>query len=211
MNDAEFVQGLREQEPAALRHLTECYLPSVWRFVYVRVDRDSHLAEDIVSESVLALIRAVASDSDIRSPLAWLRSVANHKVQDHFRAVARVQHLIEDARESGANVDDRDAVKQHELQERRRLIREVVEELPEKHRLALEWKYVERLSVREIATRLSTTEKATESILFRARREFREKLVCRDRAEEHRSAPPRQEPGKSAVTNRAEAEAARKD
>ena len=38
-------------------------LPSIWRFVYFRVDRDSHLAEDIVGEVVLALVSAAAAQS----------------------------------------------------------------------------------------------------------------------------------------------------
>ena len=96
MNDAEFLQRLREHDPAAVQHLTECYLPSVWRYVHVRVDGNVHLAEDIVSEAVLALVRAVKTDVEIQNPSAWLRSVANHKVQDHYRAAARVQHLIDE-------------------------------------------------------------------------------------------------------------------
>jgi RNA polymerase sigma-70 factor (ECF subfamily) len=51
-----------------------------------------------------------------------------------------------------------------------------MDDLPEQYRLALEWKYIDGLSVRQIAERLALTEKAAESILFRARREFREGL-----------------------------------
>ena len=87
MNDAALVDGLRRHDPAAVKHLTDCFLPSFWRFVYVRVKGDRHLAEDIVSESVLALIRAVSDpELEIGNPVAWLRTVAAHKVADHFRA-----------------------------------------------------------------------------------------------------------------------------
>jgi DNA-directed RNA polymerase specialized sigma24 family protein len=37
----------------------------------------------------------------------------------------------------------------------------------------LEWKYIDGLSVREMADRLGRTEKAVESVLFRARAAFR--------------------------------------
>ena len=40
-------------------------------------------------------------------------------------------------------------------------------------RLALEWKYADSLSVREIAERLGRTEKAIEAVLYRARASFR--------------------------------------
>ena len=52
----------------------------------------------------------------------------------------------------------------------------VLEDLDETKRQCLEWKYIERLSVREMAARLDLTEKAVESILYRARLEFRERF-----------------------------------
>lgn len=166
---------LRRKDGAAVRHLSECLLPSVWRFVYFRVKGDRHLAEDIVSETVLALIKAVAAaDVDVLCPVAWLRSVATHKIQDHFRAVARVQHLIDQA--AAVAGQGQTVPPACEADERRAAVRKVMDDLPESHRLALEWKYVDHLSVQEIAVRMAMTEKAVESILYRARREFREGL-----------------------------------
>jgi RNA polymerase sigma-70 factor (ECF subfamily) len=63
-----------------------------------------------------------------------------------------------------------------ELNEQRLAVRRVMDDLPEQYRLVLEWKYIDDLSVRQIGDRLAMTEKAAESILFRARREFREGL-----------------------------------
>ncbi len=177
LNDSQLVQGLRDQDPSAVRHLTERHLPSVWRFVYVRVNGDRHLAEDIVSETVLALVRAAADETDIRNPLAWLRSVASNKLRDHFRAAARVQHHIDAVVRSGESSDDNDAHLQQELTEKRQEVLRAMDELTDQQRLSLEWKYVDKLSVREIAERLETTEKAAESILFRARRALRERLI----------------------------------
>lgn len=185
MDDSALVDGLRRHDPAVLKHFSDCFLPSVWRFVYVRVKGDRHLAEDIVSESVLALLKAVSDPQlEIGHPVAWLRSVAANKVVDHFRAAARVQHLIDQAKQTRPVSSNDDAVAAQELLERREEIRNVLGLLPEQSRLALEWKYVDKLSVREIADRLSVTEKAAESILFRGRREFRERMLLKGAQEE---------------------------
>lgn len=182
MNDSLLVQGLREQKPAAVQHLTECYLPSVWRFVYARVGRDLHLAEDVVSETVLALIRAAADpEADISNPGGWLRSVASNKVNDHFRAAARVQHLIDQAKQTTEVADFDEPSGNQEQEERRAEIRSVMDGLPEQHRLALEWKYIDKLSVRSIADRMDVSEKAAESILFRARRDFKDRVLRIDK------------------------------
>jgi len=150
------------------------------------VDGDSHLAEDIVSETVLALVRAVSEETiaRIENPGGWLRSVANHKVQDHYRAVARVRHLIDEAKQSSEATEQSDPAQRQETQEKRAEIRRAMDELSDQHRTALEWKYLDKLSVREIAERWDTTEKAVESILFRGRREFRLKLLKTEVADE---------------------------
>lgn len=191
LNESTLLAGLRTQDPAAVQDLSDQYLPSVWRFVYGKVNGDRHLAEDIVSEAVLALIKAAADpEVEIQNPGGWLRTVASNKVADHFRAAARVQHLIDDAKQNSDTFDDNDAGKQHEKQERRTEVRDVMDELSDQQRMALEWKYVEKLSVREIAERLDTSEKAAESILFRARKEFRHRMQLRDIEDEAELAAP---------------------
>lgn len=173
MSDSDLLKRLREKQPEAVRYLTQYYLPSVWRFVYVRANGDKHLAEDIVSETALALIRAAAEEAEIGSPSAWMRSVAYKKLMDHYRAAARVKHLIGQVTTTQEVAEQTDAVTQHIQQERREEVRRSMDALSEQHRMALEWKYIEKLSVRDIAERWDTTEKAVESILFRARCEFR--------------------------------------
>jgi RNA polymerase sigma-70 factor (ECF subfamily) len=159
-------------------------LPSLWRFVYTRVDGDRHVAEDIVAETMLAFIQAVDRESDepsILNPGGWLRAVAANKVQDYLRATVRVRRLVDEARRNADVANDADdPAKRNEREERRVEVRQVMDQLPERYRIALEWKYLDKLSVREIAERWGTKEKAVESILFRARCEFRERLKKKD-------------------------------
>ncbi|WP_442505326.1 RNA polymerase sigma factor [Novipirellula sp. SH528] len=176
LDNAEFIDGLRRQDPVAARHLNECFVPSVWRFVYARVDHDTHLAEDIVAESVLALVTAAASGTAIDHPAAWMRTVAVRRIQDHFRAAARVQHLIEQAQQQTQVIDELDPAAKHDQKLKRQNVREAMDDLPETYRLALEWKYVDQVSVKVIAKRLNATEKSAESVLYRARQALRNQL-----------------------------------
>jgi hypothetical protein len=113
---------------------------------------------------------------DVLCPSAWMRSVAAHKIQDHFRAVARVQHLIDQAASGVMPNKNPQPAAEVEANEQRATVRKVMDGLSEPYRLVLEWKYIDHVSVQEIAGRMATTEKAVESILFRARREFRNAL-----------------------------------
>lgn len=172
------MDGLRARDPVAAQHLNECFVPSIWRYVYFRVDRDSHLTEDIVAETVLALVSAASAEDPItiHNPCSWLRTVALRRIQDHFRAAARVQHLIDRAQQQHAASDQQDPAIQHDQSLDRQQVRDAMETLPEHYRLALEWKYVDALSVAKIAGRLETTEKGAEAVLFRARRALRSEL-----------------------------------
>ena len=55
-----------------------------------------------------------------------------------------------------------------------RRVHTVLDRLPGRYSDALEWKYVDGLSVQEIAERLRVTPKAAESLLSRAREAFRD-------------------------------------
>jgi RNA polymerase sigma factor (sigma-70 family) len=150
LNNAEFVDGLRNHDPEAAKHLRDCFVPTVWRFVYVRVGGDSHLAEDITSEAVLALVAAIGQGIDIQCPSAWLRCVAQRKLPDHFRAAARVQHLMQQAGSSTSGQTDETPATQHDRKLLRKEVRSSIDLLPEPQQLALQWKYIDRISVREI-------------------------------------------------------------
>ena len=54
------------------------------------------------------------------------------------------------------------------------IVQRVLDHLPPRYATVLEWKYVDELSVQEIASRLGLGLKAAESLLTRARRAFRD-------------------------------------
>lgn len=177
MNDSALVDGLRRQDPAAVRFLSETCLPSVWRFAFARTKGDRHLAEDFVSEAVLALLRTVKNpEAEISNPISWLRTVVANKVTDHFRAAARVRHLIQQVQQSAPQPHPDTVVQEHERLDEGAEIQGILDSLPEQTRIILEWKYIDKVTVRDISERLEMTEKAVESILFRGRREFRERV-----------------------------------
>ena len=59
-----------------------------------------------------------------------------------------------------------------------RIVQLVLDRLPGRYGDALEWKYIEGLSVAEIGQRLGIPTKAAESLLARARASFREAFTA---------------------------------
>jgi RNA polymerase sigma-70 factor (ECF subfamily) len=159
---------------AAWQVLYSRCLPAVWRYVYA-LSRDHSTSEEVVSETMLALVRGIHGlDPDTCHLHGWLRRVARNKLSDIGRHAARQRRLIEDAgNDPRRQRRDCDPAGPLETGETRRRVLEVLEQLDDCQRDALECKYLDGLSVREIAERFDQSEKAAESLLYRARREFR--------------------------------------
>jgi len=175
LTDAELVRGAQEKDAEAWRVLTLRYLPTVWRYTYALVG-DVHSAEDIVAETMLALLKGIDGiHAEVPKISAWLRSVVRHKVADHYRQSCRTEERLQqmrrmnEARDTSITSPDKPLL----ISETRNQVLKILAGMPERQRIALEWKYVEDLRVQEIAERLGETEKAVEATLYRARREFR--------------------------------------
>jgi RNA polymerase sigma-70 factor (ECF subfamily) len=141
-------------------------LPQVYGYLRVRVGSDT-IAEDITAETFLAAVQAIERNAVPDLTVAWLIGVARHKLVDHWRRQAREARNLrlvpgEEAEPDG--VDERfERARTHE----------VLEELGPHHRAALTLRYLDGLSVPEVANHLDRTVHATEALLVRARNAFR--------------------------------------
>ncbi len=142
-------------------------MPQVYGYLVSRVG-SSAVAEDLTSETYLAAVAAIGTGQLPDPSTAWLIGVARHKLVDHWRREARderrltaVGNLLETADDPwDVHLDAAHA-------------REVVAQLGPSHRSALTLRYLDGLSVPEVADVIGRTVHATEALLVRARRAFR--------------------------------------
>jgi len=152
---------------AALLDAFDSALPRVYGYVLSRCGQRA-LAEDLTAETFLAAVDAVRRDDPPPVSTAWLVGVARHKLVDHWRRQAREERGLNalEAVEGGGEDpwDERiDALR----------ARDVLEALAPHHRAALTLRYLDDLSVPEVASLLHRTVHATEALLVRARAAFR--------------------------------------
>jgi RNA polymerase sigma-70 factor, ECF subfamily len=151
---------------AALLTMYDRALPQVFGYLRARVGSDT-VAEDLTAETFLAAVAAIERDAVPELTVAWLIGVARHKLVDHWRRCAREERslpLLADDEPNSDGVDERF--------ERART-RAVLDELGSHHRMALTLRYLDGLSVPEVAQHLERTVHATEALLVRARNAFR--------------------------------------
>jgi RNA polymerase sigma-70 factor (ECF subfamily) len=178
-------------DEAALRRLTAETLPALYRFCFYRVGRNQHLCEEVVQETLLRVLRDLERYEPDRSGgnlFPWLTGLARNEIQrvlGRERATTALQTLWErmdrELMAVFAKLESEplsDELLQRE--ETRELVNAAMAQLPPHYRQALEAKYVSGESTRTIAERWRMTEKATESLLSRARAAFRAafKALC---------------------------------
>jgi RNA polymerase sigma-70 factor (ECF subfamily) len=125
------------------------------------------VAEDLTAETFLAAVQAVKRGSVPDLSVAWLISVARHKLVDHWRRKAREESRLRLVAEDDVEHDDL------ELRFDRAQARAVLNQLGAHHRSALTLRYLDGLSVPEVAEHLGRSVHATEALLVRARNAFR--------------------------------------
>jgi RNA polymerase sigma-70 factor, ECF subfamily len=143
-------------------------LPHVYGYLTARV-RDRALAEDLTAETFLAAVRAVKENKVSDLSIAWLLTVARNKLVDHWRRSARDERTLQLARDLETSVVEDDVDARFDRQR----TREVLATLGPHHRAALTLRYLDGLSVPEVARHLDRSVHATEALLVRARRAFR--------------------------------------
>ena len=168
--ESALVKRLIRGDPEAIQTLVMQYTDDVYRFVFNQVGGSIQDAEDIVQETFIAALKSIHSfrkDSKLRT---WLFSIATHKVIDQQRWQARRPYTeLSDetiALFAGGPIPEQII----ETAEMRQALRQALMQLPPHYRTALILKYVEALSVDDIAVIMQRSFKSVESILVRARR-----------------------------------------
>jgi RNA polymerase sigma-70 factor (ECF subfamily) len=160
-----------EQEAAgAVSDLVAVYdraLPQVYGYLLPRCASVA-IAEDITAETFLAAVDALERGTAPHPTVAWLIGVARHKLVDHWRRAGRDERNLRVAAATMGEVDDpwpmvidSDAV------------HAVLTRLPAPQRTALVLRYLDGLSVAEVAEHVGRSLHATETLLVRARSALR--------------------------------------
>lgn len=142
-------------------------LPVVYDYLLRRVG-DRQQAEDLTSETMLAALTAVRDRGSEIVSVGWLIGIARHKLIDHWRAREREQRRL---RVISSGMQERHVDEPFEESGALRALAQ----LNPWQRAALTLRYVDGLSVPEVAAHIGRSVGATEVLLVRAKRAFRQR------------------------------------
>jgi RNA polymerase sigma-70 factor (ECF subfamily) len=181
--DRELARRMLAGDERAFRQFFDSHFPSLFRFAMTRLGHDEDAAEEVAQTTLCKVVRKLHTYRGEASLLTWACTFCRWEIsawqaQRGRRGVA--VELVEEAPEVRAALESLAALDEGGPRERLLrqevgdLVRLTLDQLPSHYGDALEWKYVEGLSVKEIAVRLEVGPKAAESLLTRARQAFRD-------------------------------------
>lgn len=166
----------------AFNEFFDGHFPGLYRFALTRLNHDEDAAEEVAQAAICKAINKLHTYRGEAALFTWLCTFCRHEISALYkrnRWTSRKVDLIEDAPEVRAALESlRGAFDGPETAYDRteigRLVQVTLDQLPTHYGDALEWKYLEGLSVKEIASKMKLSAKAAESLLTRAREAFRD-------------------------------------
>ena len=182
--DDDLLRGLREAAPEAITRLCEHFGPRLNRFAQAWLVGDGPAAEDVTVIALLDAVQNISRFDPSRSSLSsWLFGIARRKVQDELRrrrrrtaVPASSQVSADSVAETSTDGDMAETLSsriaaQQQVTALARLLSSLEFEV-------LVLASVNELSAGEVGRIVGRSERAIHSILHRARKKARERLMC---------------------------------
>jgi RNA polymerase sigma-70 factor, ECF subfamily len=186
-SDADVVRQIRQGDHDAFAALVRAYQARLFGIV-LTVVRSPSAAEDVTQDAFVRAFRNLHRYDDTRSMYPWLAAIAIRLAHNWSRQHGRT------ARREGTPMDAAPApatppaaLTDLIADERSRQLWATVASLPARERTAVIFHYRDGLSVRDIAAALGVTDGTIKTMLFRARRQMRERMSPESRGPETRT------------------------
>lgn len=184
--DAHLAKRLLTGDERAFREFFDASFPKLYRFALARLNGQRDDATEIVQLTLCRAFEHLDSYRGEASLFGWMCQICRNAINDRSRRAqlepmplalleddAEVRSILESIAAPTAD----EPFSQVARSEMVRFIQATLDSLPGRYGDVLEWKYVDGLSVKEIANRLAVGPKAAESLLTRARAACREVLA----------------------------------
>jgi RNA polymerase sigma-70 factor (ECF subfamily) len=185
-NDRVIAKRLLDGDEETFRDVFNTFFPRLYRYALARVGGNDDEARDIVQQTFCKAFERLDTYRGEASLYGWMCRICKNTLIDRARKrKIQYQHIVlSDGDDAIANIVEAIRAPENEQPDHElarlnllQLIQSTLDYLPDHYGNILEWKYVEELSVNEIAEQLAIGPKAAESLLTRARNAFKEAIV----------------------------------
>ena len=176
-----WTQALARGDEEAFHYLYDQYYIRLYRYLLVVASGNETLAKEALQEAMIRVAKKVKPMASEEAFWRWLTTVARNVYRDITRKQGRYTGMLSRFSDWMAFARPaNDHLSSTTLEERfDEVLQGVLDDLEPRDRFLITGKYLERLSVKELALRCETTSKAIESKLTRLRLRVKKELLKR--------------------------------
>lgn len=167
-NDPQLLTDLKYGRPEAVQAWYQQYAPSLKQLIEKKV-RNAGDADEITHDVFMECLKHLPLFRGESSIWTWMVRIAHHEVADYYRR-AYAKKVIKTLPVS-------ELLQLPELEDSREIsqrVKVVLKKMSETSRELLQRKYIDRQQIKHISREMGKSDKSIESLLFRARVEFRQ-------------------------------------
>lgn len=181
--DLKLAKSIIKGDEDAFNLFFDTYHPKLFRFIMNRVDQDYDLAHDIAQDTLCKSIDKMSGYRGEAALFTWMCQISRSLIHAHFVKHNRRNKVVVPLTETPEmrNILENIAMNNQQQPENltmntqlKQILEEILDHLPNDYGDVLSRKYIDQLSVNEIADQMNTTQIAVQSTLARARKSFQQ-------------------------------------
>lgn len=179
MNDSQLIREIKDGRIELYATLIERYEKKIHMFVLHMLKPYGYdsLAEDLSQETFYKAYKSIQSFRDVEATFStWLYTIARNTVLSELRKSKNKEVFLEDSHATPKVSMERLPEQEILRHEREHLVRQAINNLPEKQRTALVLREYEQLDYKQIARILDSSISSVKSLLFRGRANIKSQL-----------------------------------
>jgi len=157
---------LKRQDPDAFAELYDAYAERIHRFIFFKIN-DAVEVQDLTSETFLKFWQYVKAEKPIKNVNALLYTIARNLVIDHYRSRQR-QYDQEVPIDQMEIADKRDYLAEHVQRSTLEQVAAGLKELKDEYREVIVLRFIDELSISEIAGIVGKSKGSVRVLLHRA-------------------------------------------
>lgn len=168
-----FIEQMLAGDPQAVELFYKTYSKGIFNFLKKKLPREED-AQEILNDVFLDAVEALPTVREHTFLQTWLYKIAQNKVANFYRKRKLKSFLFSQfsyLKIIAQEIDEPEF--QYEKQELLLKLKMTLHNLSDKYQQILSLHYEEAMPIKQIALELSLSPKATESLLYRARQQFK--------------------------------------
>ena len=173
--DASYIDRLRSGDTQVEGHFVDYFSELIRLKLRSRLNSREAI-EDVRQETFVRVLVLLRGEGGLRQPDRlgpFVNSVCNHVLQEHYRSRKRTEAIIDDETEATVAGREPSALRLLEAKDTERVVRQILNELPERDRRLLQSVLLDERDKDEVCKEFGITREYLRVLLHRAKHSFK--------------------------------------